>query len=149
MAGHNHLIVLGGPSGVGKTPLEKSLRRLYPDISTNLKRLIAYNSRARRPVGTEGVDYYYRTREEIRQLAETGRIISIEARGDLHGIDLRDLQNTLTAAQVFYEGNTFMARTILDNLQPDNTPARSIFLSPFSGNELTDLTNEQQATLTS
>ena len=99
----NRLVILTGPSCAGKTPLERSLRHLYPEIDKKLRRLVAYNSRAIRPVETEGIDYYFLSRDQIRQLAKQNKIVLIEARGDLHGFDMEDLQNILKHSDAFYE----------------------------------------------
>jgi guanylate kinase len=135
----NRLIVLTGPSCAGKTPLEKSLRHLYPDIDQNLKRLVAYNSRSKRPVEKDGIDYYFKSRDQIKKLAEQNKIVLIEARGDLHGFDLTELKNILLGSDAFYEGNTFMAREIQSISYSQQFPVLSIFLSPFSKEELEQL----------
>ena len=138
----NKLIILTGPSCAGKTPLEKSLRHIYPEIDKNMKRLVAYNSRPKRPSEADGVDYHFRSRSRIRQRAKERRMILIEARGDLHGIDINELCEILRASDAFYEGNTFMAREIISFLHAENIAVLSIFLSPFSKSELEILKSE-------
>ena len=135
----NRLVILTGPSCVGKTPLERSLRHIYPEIDKKLIRLVAYNSRAMRPVEIEGIDYYFRSREQIQQLAKQNEIVLMEARGDLHGFDINELQNILKHSDAFYEGNTFMASEMQSLGNSQNFPVLSIFLSPFSQSELEDL----------
>jgi guanylate kinase len=139
MSKKNKLVILTGPSCAGKTPLEKSLRHLHPDISHSLKRLVAYNSRAMRPVEKEGIDYYFRSRQQMEDLAEKKIITLIAARGDLHGFDLEELKNLLKQSDAFYEGNTFMALEMLSIAQTHHIDILSIFLSPFSQNELRQL----------
>ncbi len=135
----NKMVILTGPSCAGKTPLEKSLRQLYPQISEKLKRIVAYNTRAKRPMETDGVDYHFRSRIQIRQLERERKIILIEARGDLHGIDIAMLHEILKSSDAFYEGNTFMAREIINVLLLEETNLQTIFLSPFSASELAEL----------
>jgi guanylate kinase len=138
----NRLIILTGPSCAGKTPLEKSLRHLYPDINRNLKRLVAYNSRPKRPVEKDGQDYYFRSREQIKNLADQNKIVMIEARGDFHGFDLTQLKNILSDSDAFYEGNTFMAHKIQSMSHSHQFPVLSIFLSPFSRAEIERLAKQ-------
>ena len=139
MSESNRLIILTGPSCAGKTPLERSLRHLYPIIDKKLKRLVAYNSRAMRPVETEGIDYYFRSRGQIQQLAKQNKIVLIKARGDLHGFDLNELNNILANSDAFYEGNTFMANEMNSLGSSQNFNTLSIFLSPFSQSEVEQL----------
>ena len=139
MLDKNRLIILTGPSCAGKTPLERSLRHLYPEIDKKLRRLVAYNSRAMRPVETEGIDYYFRSTDQIQQLARQNKIVLIEARGDLHGFDMDELQNILKHSDAFYEGNTFMASKMHSLGSSQNFPVLSIFLSPFSQSEMEQL----------
>jgi len=59
------LVILSGPSCVGKSPLEKALGRFFPELRQRLQKLVLYNSRAPRPGEMDGKDYYFRTREQI------------------------------------------------------------------------------------
>jgi guanylate kinase len=139
MHANKHLITIAGPSCVGKTPLEKSLRILYPELDKQLTRLIPYNSRGRRPVETDGVEYHFRSREQIYRLKETKNLLIIEARGDLHGFDFDEMKNILGHSNAFYEGNTFMALRIMEAARSGRIPVLSIFVSPFSQSELRKL----------
>ena len=61
-------VILSGPSCIGKGPLFAALRRLYPDIASQLKPLVLYNDRDARPGEEDGVDYHFRPRAEIEAL---------------------------------------------------------------------------------
>lgn len=52
---NGRLIILAGPSCVGKSPLAKALARLYPELSKALQPLILYNSRDARPGEKDGI----------------------------------------------------------------------------------------------
>ncbi len=67
---NNRLVIFSGPSCVGKSPLAKALERFYPELYNSMKPLVLYNSRAARPGEADGVDYYFRTEQEIEKLKE-------------------------------------------------------------------------------
>ena len=43
------LVILSGPSCVGKSPLRRALATFYPQIWNRLRKLVLFNSRAPRP----------------------------------------------------------------------------------------------------
>ena len=53
------LVILSGPSCVGKTPLYRSLGRFHPELCGQLPKLVLFNSRDSRPGEADGVDYYF------------------------------------------------------------------------------------------
>ncbi len=67
------LVILAGPSCVGKGPLHAALGKFYPEVAARLRKMVLYNSRAPRPGEREGVDYYFRTRRG-GGAARTGRL---------------------------------------------------------------------------
>ncbi len=48
------LIILSGPSCVGKSSLHKALLRLYPEFAARLQKLVLYASRPPRPGNARG-----------------------------------------------------------------------------------------------
>jgi guanylate kinase len=42
---NGRLVILSGPSCVGKSPLAKALAKFYPEIRKTLQPLVLYNSR--------------------------------------------------------------------------------------------------------
>ena len=60
------LVILSGPSCVGKSPLAKALAKFYPELRKQFQSLVLYNSRDPRPGEVDGVDYYFRNREQLR-----------------------------------------------------------------------------------
>lgn len=65
------LIVLSGPSGVGKGVICNSLLGRNP----NMKFSVSATTRARRPGEVEGVNYFYKTREEFFAMIENNEFL--------------------------------------------------------------------------
>jgi guanylate kinase len=65
------LIVISGPSGVGKDTVIKRLLELDP----NLKYSVSYTTRPPRPGEVDGVDYRFVTREEFEGLIRDGALL--------------------------------------------------------------------------
>ncbi len=102
------LVILSGPSGVGKSPLEKAFQRFFPELSSRLQRLVLYNSRRPRPRETDGVDYHFRSREQIEALRPNQQFVVMEVRGDLQAVDIQGLSEKLASHNVLFEGNPFV-----------------------------------------
>lgn len=65
------LFVLSGPSGVGKGTVRK---RLFAK-NTHLKYSISVTTRQQRPGEQEGIDYFYKTKDEFKQLIAQGKLL--------------------------------------------------------------------------
>ncbi len=130
------LIVLTGPSCVGKSPLVRALQAHHPDLARRLQPIVLYNDRSPRPGERDGVDYHFRTRKEIRHLDGNDRYFVMEVRGDLQAVDLRDLEDRLRGGDAFFEGNPFVGQALLDVPLPADATRRSAFVSPLSLAEL-------------
>ncbi len=132
----SRLVVIAGPSCVGKTPLHAALGRLYPELSQRLRRLVLYNSRAPRPGEKEGLDYHFRPRAEIEALRERPKFTVMEVRGDLQAVDEEELSRGLQESDALFEGNPFVGAALLDFAAQAGVPVRSVFISPLSHEEL-------------
>jgi len=133
------LVILSGPSGVGKSPLEKSLQRLFPELSNRLQRLVLYNSRAPRPGESESVDYHFRTREQIEALRPNPQFVVMEVRGDLQAVDIEGLSDKLASHDVLFEGNPFVGSILQTAARLFSVPKLSVFLAPLSREEIIEL----------
>jgi len=136
------LIVLSGPSCVGKGPLVKALKRFYPRLAEGLQPLVLYNDRAPRPGEKDGEDYHFRTRGEIEKLRDQEGFNVMEVRGDLQAVNKGELLDMLATGDVFFEGNPFVGVELL-SLQLDATV--STFLAPLSREELKALEETEPA----
>ncbi len=131
------LVILSGPSCVGKGPLFVALERFCPHLAQNLRKLVLYNSRSPRPGETEGIDYYFRSREEIEELRNKKDFLVLNVRGDLQGLDLSELRTILDQGHdAFFEGNPFVPRAIWQLPVMDEVPMKKVFLSPLSLDEI-------------
>jgi guanylate kinase len=76
------LLVLAGPSGVGKGAIAERLRDRFPDLWTS----ISYTTRPPRPDEVDGVDYHFVSPEEFRAVRDAGGFLEwFEVFGDLKG----------------------------------------------------------------
>lgn len=130
------LIIFSGPSCVGKSPLAKALARLLPELYKSLKPLVLYNSRAARPGEMDGVDYYFRPRQEIENLRGKDGFIVMDVRGDLQALDLNELSSLLARGDVLFEGNPFVGRVLQTDPALADVNRLSIFMSPLSRAEI-------------
>jgi guanylate kinase len=130
------LVILSGPSCVGKSPLRQALARWYPEEWRRLRLLVLFNSRAPRPGERDGIDYHFRTRREVEELASDARYAVIDVRGDLQALDLVELQADLARGNVFFEGNPYVARVLQNHPALASVARLSIFLSPLSQDEI-------------
>ena len=130
------LIILSGPSGVGKTALKNAFSNFYQDLYTKMVPLVLFTSRAIRPGESEGSDYYYRSLQDIKKLNQDPRYIVFKVHNDYQAIDKIDLRDILTQNDVFYEGNTIAGRLFQTHSDLTDIKMVTIFLSPLTGQEV-------------
>lgn len=133
------LILLSGPSCVGKGPLCKALYRFYPKISQDWQHLVLYNSRAPRPGELDGVDYHFRSESDIEALQERDGFLVRRVRNDLQAVDAGAVCDKLATGDLFYEGNPFIAAELLALARKEGLERRSVFLAPLSAAEIGEL----------
>ncbi len=130
------LVILSGPSCVGKSPLEKALARFYPELRQALRKLVLYNSRSPRPGEVDGVDYHFRTRSQIEALRAQTRHAVLDVRGDLQALDVEELRDLLAENCAFFEGNPYVSRVLQTHPKLAGIDRLAIFLSPLSKDEI-------------
>jgi guanylate kinase len=133
------LVILSGPSCVGKSPLRTSLDRFHPELWNRLRKLVLFNSRAPRPGEREGVDYYFRSRAQVEELRTKEHFAVLDVRGDVQALDVASLKGLLERGDAFFEGNPFVGRLLQTHPMLGDVNRLSIFLSPLSKEEIVDL----------
>ena len=141
---NGRLVILSGPSCVGKSPLHKALSRFYPELSKRLHKLVLYNSRSPRPGEIDGKDYHFRTRDQVEKLRSNNRYAVLEVRADLQALDVEELRDLLQQGDVLFEGNPFVGRALQTNPQLVKVNRLSIFISPLSKEEIVDLQSPEK-----
>lgn len=121
------LIVLSGPSGVGKGTVRK---RIFDDPTTSYKYSISMTTRSMRVGETDGVDYFFKTRDEFEKLIEEDAFIEYaEYVGNYYGTPVQYVRETMNAGHdVFLEIEVEGAKQVRKKF-PD---ALFIFLAPPS-----------------
>jgi guanylate kinase len=130
------MIILSGPSCVGKSPLDKALKKFYPELRDALQLVVLYNDREIRPGERDGIDYYFRSRSFIESFKSDERYVVIDVRGDLQALDLEELNGNLQKGDVFFEGNPFIGITLLTHPTLQHVKKLSVFMSPLSRDEI-------------
>ncbi|MGB3353537.1 MAG: guanylate kinase [Mycobacterium sp.] len=75
------VVVLSGPSAVGKSTVVRCLRERLPDLYFS----VSVTTRAPRPGEVDGVDYTFVTKERFQQLVDGGELLEwAEIHGGLH-----------------------------------------------------------------
>ena len=131
------MVVLSGPSCIGKGPLFTALRRFYPELASNFKQLVLFNDRSPRPGEEEGVDYFFRPRKEIEAMRDRDDYVMADVRGDLQALEIAQIQRILDADLTpFFEGNPFVPGKLRDAGLFERFPTLTVFLSPLSKDEI-------------
>src|ERR1700752_3155913 len=77
----SRVVVLSGPSAVGKSTVVRCLRDRLPDLHFS----VSATTRAPRPGEVDGVDYSFVTAERFQQLIDDGALLEwAEIHGGLH-----------------------------------------------------------------
>ncbi|QTM99364.1 guanylate kinase [Sediminibacillus dalangtanensis] len=124
------LFILSGPSGVGKGTVRKALF----DRDTELKYSISMTTRGKREGEVEGIDYFYKSRDEFEELINGNRLLEYaEYVGNYYGTPRDYVEETLESGKdVFLEIEVQGALQVKENF-PQGV---FIFLFPPSLEEL-------------
>lgn len=91
------LIVLSGPSGVGKGTVRKAL---FEIPGHNLDYSVSMTTRSMRPGEVDGKDYYFVTREEFEQRIKENKFLEYaEFVGNYYGTPLDKVEEKLAAGK--------------------------------------------------
>ncbi|BCB03300.1 guanylate kinase [Bacillus sp. KH172YL63] len=125
------LIVLSGPSGVGKGTVRKAI---FSQEDTKFEYSISMTTRSPREGEVDGVDYFFKSREEFETLIEQGKLLEhAEFVGNYYGTPVDYVRQTIEDGKdVFLEIEVQGAQQVRDKF-PEGL---FIFLAPPSLSEL-------------
>ncbi|MGG1398331.1 guanylate kinase [Bacillus salipaludis] len=125
------LIVLSGPSGVGKGTVR---REIFSHPGNAFEYSISMTTRKPRTGEVDGVDYFFKSREEFEKLIEQGKLLEYaEFVGNYYGTPVDYVRETLDSGKdVFLEIEVKGARQVREKF-PEGL---FIFLMPPSLSEL-------------
>lgn len=126
--GVGRVVVLSGPSAVGKSTVVRCLRDRIPDLYFS----VSATTRAPRPGEVDGVDYFFVTAERFGQLISDGALLEwADIHGGLHrsGTPAQPVRDAVAAGRpVLIEVDLAGARAV-KHAMPE---ALSVFLAPPS-----------------
>ena len=125
------LIVLSGPSGVGKGTVRKAI---FSQEDTKFEYSISMTTRKPREGEVDSVDYFFKSREEFEDLIQQGKLLEYaEFVGNYYGTPVDYVRETLESGKdVFLEIEVQGAQQVRDKF-PEGL---FIFLAPPSLSEL-------------
>jgi guanylate kinase len=124
------LIVLSGPSGVGKDAVLNGIKRWrYP-----LYYAVTATTRPRRERERDGVDYYFVSRADFEKMVERNELLEwANVYGNLYGVPRRQIQEALARGQDAVVKVDVQGAAAIKKIVPQ---AVFIFLAPPSMNDL-------------
>ncbi|HEX8036408.1 MAG TPA: guanylate kinase [Ktedonobacterales bacterium] len=131
------LLVLSGPSGVGKTTVTKALvEQGWPGHV-----VVTATTRRPRPSEIDGVHYHFRTLQQFQQMIERNELLEYaEVHGNLYGVPADDVRQHLHAGMdVILTIDPQGAQTVRRRVQG----AIFVFLAPESIEELVERVNQR------
>ena len=107
MENEKYLFVVSGAAGTGKDSVVSALRKAHPEI----EKTVSATTRSPRPGEQEGVDYYYRTKEQFQQLIDQDEVVEHNFfNGNYYGTLKEEVNKRLNAGKlvvmVMYPGAT-------------------------------------------
>ena len=124
------LVVLSGPSGVGKDSILMRMR----DIGFPFHFVVTATSRAQRPGERDGYDYHFVSKERFEEMIARGELLEwAEVYGHYKGIPKREISQALQSGRDVILRIDVQGAATIKRLAPD---AVFIFLAPGSFDEL-------------
>ena len=126
------LIVLSGPSGVGKGTLLKQLRQRHPELAVS----VSVTTRRPRPGEIDGQHYHFVSPERFAQMVERGELLEwAEFAGNCYGTPKAPIEQAIAQGQpIILEIELLGARQIKQSFPK----AKQIFVLPPSPEALED-----------
>ena len=135
------LVILSGPSGVGKSPAVHALKKMYRSEMSRVGTVTLFTSRAKRLNEVEGRHYHFRSRKEILGF-DRSRFLVVKVRQDVQAIDVDEVKQNLKKFDVLFAEVYPTLGMHLSSMLP-GVPTTRIAMVPFSSSQL----NEEAARL--
>jgi guanylate kinase len=115
MSAAGRIFVVSGPSGSGKSTLIREARKTVPGLGYS----ISHTSRAPRGQEKNGVEYYFVSKENFKEMAEKGEFVEwAEVYTDLYGTSVSSLKSQITVGlDVIMDIDAQGARNIKDHFK--------------------------------
>ncbi|MBX3118344.1 MAG: guanylate kinase [Fimbriimonadaceae bacterium] len=124
------LVILSGPSGVGKDTVINAWR----DANPRVERVVAYTTRQPRPGEIPDVDYHFVSVERFHKLAASGAFLEHkEVHGNFYATPLTDMETMLAEGKIAILKIDVQGALAVMELRAD---AISVFILPPSELEL-------------
>ena len=90
------LVIISGPSGVGKDTIIDALRARDPETGGDYQYIVTCTTRGPRPGEVPGVSYQFLSRKAFRELLDAGELLEAnEVHGNWYGTPRRDVADAL------------------------------------------------------
>lgn len=124
------VVVIAGPSGVGKGSVHRGVRDALPDSALS----VSVTTRAPRPSEVDGVDYWFVDRATFEAMIDRGELLEwAEYAGQLYGTPRDPVRELVTSGQVVVLDIEVQGALQVKRHLPD---ALLVFLVPPSFDEL-------------
>ena len=124
MSDSGRLVILSGPSGVGKDTVLEAWKKSNPRV----QRVVAYTTRPPRAGEIDGVDYHFVTKQRFDELVDERAFLEHKlVHGNCYATPLSDMESMLIAGKIAVLKIDVQGAMEAVKLRPD---ALSIFLLP-------------------
>lgn len=132
------LVVISGPSGVGKDATIQAMQQRHTDFYF----VVTATTRPRRPAETAGVDYHFISMGEFAEMIEKGELLEYAiVYGDYKGIPKKHVRSALASGKDVIMRIDVQGAATIRKLIPN---AVTIFLTAESEEELVRRLHERQ-----
>lgn len=137
-------IILSGPSCVGKGPLLDALRRVYRELTFGQP--VRYTSRMMRPGEREGVEFHFRSADDIRKLPPE-QFFVYPMRNQWQAVNLNELEQMFSQCErIIIELYPPMVAQFLEHPRVRKArtdfETRMVFITPLSDHEIVVLAEQ-------
>jgi guanylate kinase len=130
MSGTGRLVIVSGPSGVGKD----TVIDLWKQANPNVQRVVAYTTRSPREGEVNGIDYHFVSVEQFHQKANQGDFLEFkEVHGNWYATPLTDMLKMVEDGKIAILKIDVQGAIEAKRLRPE---ILTIFLLPPSDEEL-------------